>query len=167
MASKVKPVPEGFHTVTPYLALNNSAEAIEFYKKAFGAVELCRLTGPDGGIGHAELKIGDSVLFLADECPQMGNRSPKTLGGTAVGLHLYVEDVDAVFARAVEAGATPQMPPADMFWGDRFGKLTDPFGHSWSVSTHVEDVTPEEMRRRSAAACAQMAKLQEQAYAKA
>jgi PhnB protein len=164
MAAKVKPVPVGFHTITPYLALSNSAKAIEFYKKAFGAVELSRLTNPEGGIGHAELKIGDSVLFLADECPQMGNRSPKTLGGTAVGLHLYVEDVDAVFARAVEAGATPQMPPMDMFWGDRFGKLADPFGHSWSISTHIEDMTPEEMQRRSVEA---MAKQPEPAHAQA
>jgi PhnB protein len=166
MASKVKPVPEGFHTVTPYLTLSNAAEAIEFYKKAFGAVELCRMAGPGGqGIGHAEIKIGDSHLFLADECPGMGNRSPKSLGGTTIGIHLNVEDVDAVFARAVKAGATPQMQPADMFWGDRFGKLADPFGHSWSVSTHIEDVTPEEMERRAVAAMAQMPRPQAAATA--
>jgi len=158
MSKNVKPIPEGHHTITPYLVLNNSAEAIDFYKQAFGAVELCRMAGPGGrGVMHAELKIGDSLLYLSDECPGMGNPSPKTLGGTPVGIHLNVEDVDTVFARAVAAGASAQMPPADMFWGDRFGKLQDPFGHSWSLSTHFEDVSSEEMQRRGEAAMAEMA----------
>jgi uncharacterized glyoxalase superfamily protein PhnB len=157
--AKVKPIPDGLHTVIPYLVLNDSSEAIAFYKKAFGATEVVRMPGPGGhGVMHAELKIGDSMLFLADEFPGMGNPSPKKLGGTPVGIHLNVEDVDAVFARALAAGATAVMPPADMFWGDRFGKLTDPFGHSWSLSTHIEDVTAEEVGRRAEACFAQMAK---------
>jgi PhnB protein len=158
MASKVKPIPEGHHTVVPYLTLTNAGEAIEFYKKAFAAVELCRMPGPDGrGIMHAEIKIGDSMLFLADECPGMGNRSPKSLGATTIGLHLNVEDVDSAYARAIDAGAISEMSPADMFWGDRFCKLSDPFGHSWSLSTHIEDVKPEEMEQRTEAFFAQMA----------
>ena len=158
MASKVKPVPEGHHTVTPYLVLDDTAAAIEFYKKAFGAVELHRLASPGGeGVMHAEIKIGDSLLYLADEFPCVGNRSPKSLGATTIGIHLSVADIDATYARAVAAGATPQMPPADMFWGDRFGKLTDPFGHVWSLATHIEDVSAAEMQQRSDAFCAQMA----------
>jgi PhnB protein len=164
--AKVKPIPEGMHTVVSYLTLNNAGEAIDFYKKAFGAEEVVRMTGPGGhGVMHAELKIGDSLLFLADEFPGMGNPSPKTLGGTTVGIHLNVADVDAVFARAVAAGARAEMPPADMFWGDRFGKLTDPFGHSWSLSTHIEDVSHEEMARRSEAFFAEMAKQKAQSGA--
>ena len=162
MASKVKPVQDGHRTVVPYLTLSNAAEAIEFYKKAFGAVDQGRMTGPGGqGIMHAEIKIGDSLLFLADEFHGMGNPSPKTIGATTVSIHLNVEDIDAVFARAVEAGATAQMPPADMFWGDRFGKLIDPFGHSWSLSTHLEDLTHEEVMRRAETAMCQMAAKQQ------
>jgi PhnB protein len=157
--AKVRPIPEGHHTVVPYLTLNNAEAALDFYKKAFGAVEVARMAGPGGrGIGHAEIKIGDSLLFLADECPGMSNPAPKTLGGTTVGIHLNVEDVDAAFARATAAGATVQMPPADMFWGDRFCKLSDPFGHSWSMSTHIEDVSMEEATRRAEVVFAEMAK---------
>jgi PhnB protein len=157
--AKVKPIPDGVHTVIPYLTLNNASEAIEFYKKAFGAKEVARMAGPDGrGIVHAEIKIGDSVLFLADECPGMGNPSPQKLGGTTVGIHLNVEGVDDVFARAVAAGGTALMPPTNMFWGDRFGKLVDPYGHTWSLSTHIEDVSHEEMERRGQAFFAEMAK---------
>jgi uncharacterized glyoxalase superfamily protein PhnB len=165
MAS-VKPIPEGVHTVVPYLILNNSAEAIEFYKKAFGAVEICRMNGPGGkGVMHAEIKIGDSMIFLSDECPSMGNPSAKSLGGSPVGIHLNVEKIDDVFNAAVAAGAAVKMPPADMFWGDRFCKLTDPFGHSWSLSTHIEDVSHEEMGRRAEIACAEFAKQQAQSAA--
>jgi uncharacterized glyoxalase superfamily protein PhnB len=137
--------------------VRGAAQAIEFYKKAFGAEELTRMPSPDGRtVMHAELQIGDSILFLADEFPEMGARSPKALGGSPVTIHLYVADVDAVFNRAIQAGATAQMPPTDMFWGDRYGKLTDPFGHVWSVATHTEDVPPEEMAKRAQAAFAQM-----------
>jgi uncharacterized glyoxalase superfamily protein PhnB len=156
-AKKVSPIPEGHHTVTAHLIIRGAAQAIEFYKKAFGAQEISRMLGPDGkSIVHAEIKIGDSFVFLVDEMPQMGARSPQALGGTAVTFHLYVEDADAVFNQAVAAGAKVQMPLADMFWGDRFGKLADPFGHEWSVATHKEDLTPEEMQKRAAAAFAQM-----------
>ncbi len=165
--AKVKPVQEGQRTIVPYLTLNNSSEAIEFYKKAFGAVEVGRMSGPDGGVAHAELKIGDSHLYLSDECPGRSNPSPKTLGGTAVGIHLNVEDVDAWFARATAAGATVQMPPMDMFWGDRFCKIADPFGHSWTLSTHIEDVTHEEMQRRAEVVFAEMYKQQADACAPA
>jgi PhnB protein len=152
MAGKVKPVPDGYHTVTPYLVVSGAAKAIEFYKKAFGAEELFSMPGPDGRLMHAEIRIGDSVVMLSDESPQMNARSPKALGGTPVNIFLYVEDVDAWFARATSAGCTTEMPPTDMFWGDRFGKLADPFGHSWSMATHKEDVAPEEMGKRAAAA---------------
>jgi PhnB protein len=148
MAAKVNPIPTGFHTATPYLTLNDCARAIDFYKKAFGAQEIMRMDGPGGKIGHAEIKIGDSVIMLADEMPGGGNRSPKSLGGTTAGVFLYFTNVDSVFKQAVDAGANPDMPPADMFWGDRFGRLTDPFGHSWALATHKEDVAPEEMRKR-------------------
>ena len=144
----VKPIPTGFHTATPYLVVNDAAAAIDFYKRAFGAQEIMRMNGPHGKIGHAELRIGDSVLMLSDEMPGSGMRSPKSLGGTAAGVFLYVEDVDSAFQKATSAGAKADMPPADMFWGDRFGKLTDPFGHSWSMATHKEDVAPEEMKKR-------------------
>ena len=161
MAKSVKPIPEGQHTITPYLTINGADEAIAFYRKAFGAQEIGRMPGPGGkGVGHAELKIGDSFLYLADVCPEMGGHTPKSLGGSPVGIHLYVENVDAVFDRAVAAGATPKVPPQDMFWGDRFGKLVDPFGHSWAIATHIEDVSAEEMKRRSDAFCAEMAKQQ-------
>jgi uncharacterized glyoxalase superfamily protein PhnB len=156
--AKVKPIPEGQHAVTPHLVVRGAAQAIEFYKKAFGAREKVRMPGPDGkSIMHAEIQIGDCSVYLVDEMPQMGCHSPQALGGTPISLHLYVEDADAVFNQAVAAGAKPQMPPMDMFWGDRFGKLADPFGHEWTVATHKEDVSPEEMKKRAAAACAEMA----------
>jgi PhnB protein len=166
MAGKVKPVPEGCRSVTPYMVLRNAAEAIDFYKKAFGASEVCRMTGPGGqGVMHAEIKIGDSMIFLSDEFPNMGNKSPQTLGATTMSIMLYVDDVDASFARAVEAGARPHFPPQDMFWGDRFAKLVDPFGHEWAMATHIEDVSQEEMARRSDAFCAQMAAQQKNGHA--
>ena len=153
----VNPVPEGYRTITPYLTVKGAAEAIEWYKKAFGAQEIARMPMPDGRLMHAEIKIGDSFIMLGDEFPEMGgNKSPQTLGGTTSGLHIYVSDCDALFKRAVEAGATPKMPPMDMFWGDRFGKLGDPFGHDWSVGTHIEDVSDAEMQRRTREAAAQM-----------
>jgi PhnB protein len=156
MAMKVKPVPEGYHTVTPYLVLRNATKAIDFYKRAFGAKEVNRMEGPNGKIGHAELKIGDSIIMLSDEMPGTGSRSPESIGGTAIGLFLYVENVDSVYDQAVTAGAKADQRPADMFWGDRYGKLTDPFGHSWSIATHKEDVSPEEMRKRAHEAAAKM-----------
>lgn len=152
----VKPVPEGFHTLTPYLAIENAAEAIEYYKKAFGAEEKFRMDAPGGKIGHAELAIGDSIVMVSDPFPQASSKSPKELGGTTAGAFMYVEDVDAVFKQAVDAGATVTMEVADQFWGDRFGTLTDPFGHVWSIATHVEDVPPEEMAERAKAAMAAM-----------
>jgi PhnB protein len=154
MASAIKPIPEGYHSVTPYLIINGAADAIEFYKKAFGATELLRMPYPDGKIGHAEIKIGDSPIMLADEVPDMKYLSPKTLGGSPVSILLYVEDVDTVFNRAVAAGATQDRPVEDKFYGDRAGSLIDPFGHTWHVATHKEDVTPEEMELRSKAAAA-------------
>ncbi len=145
----VKAIPAGHHTVTPYIVVGGAAEAIEFYKKAFGAVEVSRFSGLDGcTIMHAEIRIGDSPVMLSDEFPNMGERAPTSVGGSTGGLTLYVEDVDAAFHKAVAAGARAGMPPADMFWGDRFAKLTDPFGHSWSLATHIEDVSPEELARR-------------------
>ena len=144
MAGQVKPIPEGFHTITPYLCVRNAGQAIEFYKKAFGAEEMYRMPGPDGkSIMHAELRIGDSPLMISEEMPQADHwGSPQQLNGTAVCLHLYVEDVDKSYQRAVDAGATATMPVMDAFWGDRFGKLTDPFGHERSIATHKQDVTP-------------------------
>lgn len=158
---KVKPIPEGYHTITPHIVVRDAAKAIEFYKRAFGAEEVMRLPGPDGhGIMHAELKIGDSFIMLGEESPDMGGecRSPESLGGSAVTLNLYVKDVDAAFERAVSAGAQVKMPLADMFWGDRYGALVDPFGHKWSLATHIEDVSPEEIRKRAEAFFAQAAK---------
>ncbi len=152
MASRVKEIPKGFHTVTPGLTVNDGPRAIDFYKRAFGAEELFRMDGPDGKIGHAQLKIGDSIIMLSDEMPQGCCRSPQALGGTAVNIFLYVKDVDQIFNRAVAAGAKIAMPLSDMFWGDRFGQVTDPFGHSWSLATHKEDVLPEELRERAKAA---------------
>jgi len=146
--AKVNAIPPGYHTTTPYLTLNDCASALEFYKKAFGAQEIMRMEGGPGKIGHAEIKIGDSFIMLADEFPGAGNRSPKSLGGTTAGVFLYVNDVDSSYQRAVDAGAKADMPPADMFWGDRVGRLTDPFGYSWMVATHKEDVAPEEMKKR-------------------
>jgi PhnB protein len=153
----VKPVPDGYHTVTPYLAVGDAAAAIEYYKKAFGAKERVRMEAPDGKIGHAELEIGDSLVMLSDPFPQATTRPPSEVGTTTAGVFLYVDDVDAVVQRAVDAGATVTMEVADQFWGDRFGSITDPFGHLWSVATHVEDVPPEEMAERAKAAMAAMA----------
>jgi len=148
MAGQVKPIPEGFHSVTPYLTCNDAAKAIEFYKRAFDAKELVRMPMPNGKIGHAEIRIGDSVVMLADEMPGGEARSPQSLGGTTAGIMLYVKDVDASYQKAVTAGAKATMPPQDQFWGDRYGKLTDPYGHTWALATHKEDVAPEEMKRR-------------------
>ncbi|HEX3282455.1 MAG TPA: VOC family protein [Pyrinomonadaceae bacterium] len=145
---KVNPIPADYAGITPYLSVKGAADAIEFYKKAFGATELMRLPGPNGTLGHAEIKIGNALVMLADEFPEYGNLSPKTLGGSAVRLHMYVEDVDAFFEKAVAAGAKVLIPVADQFYGDRSGRLEDPFGHVWLVSTHVEDVEPGEMERR-------------------
>jgi PhnB protein len=143
---QVKPVPDGMHTVTPHLVCNGAADAITFYKQAFGAVELGRLPGPQGKLMHAMLRIGDSAVMLADEFPDYGSFGPKSLKGSPVTIHLYVEDVDATVKRAVAAGAKITMPVDDMFWGDRYGKIEDPFGHHWSVATHIRDVSPEEMQ---------------------
>ena len=151
MPDKVKPIPEGYHTVTPYLIVKGGNAAIEFYKKAFGAKELFRIPGPDGKVGHAEIGVGDSVVMLADEHPEMGAKSPQTIGGTPVSILLYVEDVDAVVRQAVAAGAKIQRPVEDKFYGDRMGTLDDPFGHVWHVATHIENVSPEDMKKRAAA----------------
>jgi PhnB protein len=147
----VQPVPEGFHSVTPYLSIRNASEAIAFYKKAFGATELVRMDMPGGKVGHAELQIGDSRIMLADEFPEMPDavtRSPKGLGGTSFGLHLYLPNVDVRFEQAVKAGGKVLRPVNDKFYGDRSGTLEDPFGHIWTIATHVEDVSAEEMERR-------------------
>lgn len=145
----VDPIPEGFHTITPHLAVRGAGRAIDFYKRAFGAEELGRMTGPDGNkIMHAELKVGDSRFFLCDEIPEMESRSPDTLGGSPVGIYLYVRNADEAFRKAVAAGAKVKRPVEDMFWGDRCGSVTDPFGYTWDLATHVEDVPPEEMERR-------------------
>jgi PhnB protein len=145
-----KPIPDGYRTVTPYLIVSGAAKALEFYKKAFGAKERMRLASPDGKVGHAEIQIGDSVIMLADEFPQMGAKSPLTIGGTPVGICLYVEDVDARFKQAIAAGAKEERPVKDQFYGDRSGTLIDPFGHKWTLATHIEDVAPEEIGRRMA-----------------
>lgn len=144
----VQPVPEGYHTLTPYLIVNGAAKALEFYQKAFGAQELFRLTGPGDTIGHAEMKIGDSPFMLADEFPQMGAIAPKPGQGHAVSFMVYVPDVDAAFARAIEAGCSVLKPVQTQFYGDRSGSLVDPFGHHWTLATHVEDVLPDELQRR-------------------
>lgn len=149
----VKPVPDGFHSVTPYLVCAGAAAAVAFYEKAFGAVELLRVPGPDGRLLHAAVRIGDSVVMLNDEFPEMGAVGPKARQGTSVTLHLFVEDADVSFARAVMAGATVKMPLQDMFWGDRYGLLEDPFGHSWSIATHRQDLTPAQIRAAALAAC--------------
>jgi PhnB protein len=151
-----QPIPEGYHTVTPYLAVDDATEAIEFYTKAFGAKERVRMETPDGKVGHAELEIGDSLVMLSDPFPQASTKPPNELGGTSVSVFLYVEDVDAVVKQAVDSGATVSMEVADQFWGDRFGSVRDPFGHLWSIATHVEDVPPEEMAERAKAAMAAM-----------
>jgi len=153
-----KPVPDGYRTVTPYLTVKGAAQAIDFYKKAFGAKEKERMPGPDGkSVMHAELELGDSIVMLSDEFPGGTCRSPQSLGGTSASVFLYVPDVDAAFKRAVDAGAKPTMPLTDMFWGDRFGKVTDPFGHEWGMATHKEDVPPDQMERRAREFMAQMA----------
>jgi PhnB protein len=145
MTTQVKPVPEGMHTVTPHLVCAGVAEALEFYKKAFNAVETTRLTGANGKIVHAAMKVAGSTVMLADEAPDWGALSPRTLKGSPVTIHVYVEDVDAFAKRAAAAGAKITMPPENMFWGDRYGKLEDPFGHQWSIATHVRDVSPQEI----------------------
>jgi PhnB protein len=147
-----KPVPEGYHTATPYLIVHDAARALDFYQRAFGAKELMRFAAPDGKIGHAEIRIGDSVIMLADEYPDMGYRSPRALGGSPVSILLYVEDVDALFSRALAVGAIQTRALENQFYGDRTGTLTDPFGHVWTLATHVEDVPPDELQRRAAAA---------------
>jgi PhnB protein len=150
----VKTIPDGYHSVTPYLIITGAAEAIDYYKKAFGATELLRMPAPGGKIGHAEIKIGDSPIMLADEFPEMGYKSPQTLGGSPVSIMIYVADVDTVFDQAVAAGGKVQRPVKDQFYGDRSGTLEDPFGHVWHVTTHKEDVSVEEMERRAKSASA-------------
>lgn len=151
MPGLVKPIPDGYHTVTPYLVIDGAAAAIEFYKNAFGATELFRMAQPNGKVGHAEIKIGDSPIMLADENPKMGARGPKAIGGCPITIMLYVEDVDALYARAIAAGARPDRPIQNQFYGDRSGSVDDPFGYKWHIATHVEDVPTEEVRRRAAA----------------
>ena len=145
MTAKVDPVPQDMHSVTPHLVVDGASDAIEFYKKAFNAVETARMPGPNGRLMHAAVRIGDSTVMLVDEFPDYGNLGPKALNGTPVTLHMYVADADATYAQALAAGATSRMPPADMFWGDRYGQVVDPFGHVWAIATHVKDMTPEEM----------------------
>jgi len=152
----VKPIPEGYRSVTPYLIVGDAAGAIEFYKKALGATERMRFAAPGGKVGHAEVTIGDSVVMLADEFPDMGFRGPKSLGGSAVSLMVYVEDVDTAFRRAIAAGAKELRPVKDQFYGDRSGTFEDPYGHVWTLGTHIEDVSPEEMKRRSEQAMKEM-----------
>jgi PhnB protein len=148
----VKPIPDGYPRVTPYLIVDGGSAAIDFYTSVLGATERMRMTAPEDRVGHAELEIGESVIMLADESPEMDARGPRTVGGTPVSLHVYVEDVDAVFDRAVKAGAKPLRPVEDRFYGDRSGGFEDPFGHRWDVATHVEDVPPDEMEKRAATA---------------
>jgi PhnB protein len=152
--AQVKPVPEGYHTATPYLVVDGANDAIDFYRRAFGATERLRMPAPEGKIGHAEIQIGDSVVMLSDPFPEMGAPAPTSAGANAFGVMLYVENVDKVFKQAVDAGATVTKPLEDQFWGDRYGKLRDPFGHQWHLAQHVEDVSPEEMEKRAAAAFA-------------
>jgi PhnB protein len=161
MAKKVRPIPKGYHTVTPGLAVRNAVQAIEFYKKAFGAKEKARMYGPDGKtIMHAEIKIGDSHIMLGEEMPQMNHLSPQSLNGTSVNLYVYVKDVDKVFNQAVKAGATVTMPVMDAFWGDRNGQVMDPFGHKWGIATRKRDVSEKEMRKAAQDWFAQQAKQQ-------
>jgi PhnB protein len=156
MPRQVKPIPRGYHSVTPYLVVHDAARAIDFYQRVFGAKEVTRMDGPPGKIAHAELKIGNSMIMLSDEMPGGGCRSPQSLGGSTVNIFLYVEDVDSVFNQAVSAGAKVEKPLADMFWGDRYGQVSDPFGHSWSLATHKEDVPRREMAKRAQEAMAKM-----------
>lgn len=157
-----EPCPKGFHTVTPSLTVRNAAQAIDFYKKALGAEERVRMTGPDGKVAHAEMQIGDSVIFLNDENPAWGTNSPQTLGGFTGGLYLYLEDVDKSFQRAVAAGGKATLPVTDMFWGDRMGNFVDPFGHSWTLATHTRDLSVEEIKEGEKTFYAQMAQQQAQ-----
>lgn len=156
MAATSTPAPAGYHTLTPYLTIDGAAKAIDFYKRIFGASERMRMETPDGRVGHAELAIGNAVIMLSDEWPDMGCKGPEALGGSPVSLHVYVDDVDAVADRAVAAGATLKRPPKDEFWGDRMGTIVDPFGHVWLIATHVEDVPEGEMERRAEAAMREM-----------
>ena len=149
MSNKAKAIPDGYHTATPYLIVRDAAKAIEFYKQAFGATEIMRINGPGGTVGHAEIRIGDSPIMMADEFPEMNARSPETLGGSPITLMLYVEDVDSFYNRAVSAGATVDRPIVDQFYGDRSGSVRDPFGHIWHIATHKEDMPIEEMQRRA------------------
>jgi PhnB protein len=151
MTDNVKPIPDGYHTVTPYLTIKNAAAALDFYKQAFGAEECFRMTDPQGKVGHAEIRIGDSSIMLCDEFPEMGGTSPDTLGGSPVMIHLYVEQVDALVDRAVKAGGRLERPVADQFYGDRAGMVVDPFGHKWWIASHVEEVAPDEIKKRAAA----------------
>ena len=157
MSEQVKAIPDGFHSITPGLVVRGGLKALEFYKAAFGAEVISRMDTPDGKVMHAEFRIGNSIVMLGEECPDWGVVAPETLGGSPVSLNVYVEDCDAVFNRAVEAGAAVKMPVADMFWGDRYGKITDPFGHSWGILTHVKDLTEEEVKAAAAEAMAAMA----------
>jgi PhnB protein len=152
----VKPIPDGYHTVTPYMTVRGAAQALDFYKAAFGATEVLRMPMPDGSVAHAEFKIGDSIIMMGEENPAWGNKSPQALGGTPTGLMIYVPDCDAVFARALAAGATVMKPLENQFYGDRSGTVIDPFGHAWTVATHVEDVPPAEMQTRMDAMVATM-----------
>jgi len=149
-----KPIPDGFTSITPHLVIDGCDKALAFYEKAFGAEVLARSPGPDGRMWHASMRIGGSIVMMADEFPEMekSSRAPSTLSGTSVVIHIYCADTDALFDRAVKAGATPAMPPMDMFWGDRYSQVTDPFGHSWAIATHKEDLTPEQMQERGAEA---------------
>ncbi len=149
MAGNVKRIPDNYHRVTPYLIIQGAADAIDFYKKVFGATEIMRMPGPDGKIGHAELKVGDSVIMLADENLEMGHKGPRTFGGSPISLLLYVEDVDRTVKEAVTSGSKLVRPVADQFYGDRTGGIVDPFGHEWYLATHIEDVSPEEMKKRA------------------
>lgn len=151
-----KSIPDGYHSITPYLIIKGAAGAIDFYKRVFGATELLRMPDPSGKIGHAEIMIGDSHIMLADEYPEMGHRSPQTLGGAGVSLMIYLDDVDEVYKRAIAAGAKQVQPLKDQFYGDRSGTVQDPYGHVWTIATHVEDIAPEEMQRRATAAMQQM-----------
>ena len=153
-----KPIPDGYHTLTPFLTVRDAARAIEFYKNAFGAIDRGAAKGPDGKIMHAELMIGDSIIMLSDEYPEFGALSPLSSGGAGMGLHIYIDGVDAAFDRAVKAGAQVTMPVSDQFWGDRYGKLKDPFGHVWSIATHTKDMSEEEMKRSMDEAMSKMQK---------
>jgi len=155
--AKVDPIPQGYHSVTPYLFIKGAANALDFYKKVFGATERVRMPGPNGRVMHAEVQIGDSIVMLADEHPEMGARSPQSVGGASSSLHVYVQDVDSIAKKAVEAGAQLARPVQDQFYGDRSGTIIDPFGHMWSIATHIEDVAPEEMKKRMAKAVSQAA----------